>query len=92
MSSQTVDVMTTNDNLDERLRELCAAVLGIDTDVLTDSSSPETLGDWTSIRHLSLIAAVEEEFSIRFSVPEINSSQRFSELRRIVVGRLAQRT
>jgi acyl carrier protein len=82
--------MTTNQDLDERLRELAATVLGIDADLLTDSSSPETLGDWTSILHLSLIAAVEEEFSIRFSLSEINSSQRFGELRRIVAGHLGQ--
>jgi acyl carrier protein len=92
MTNRTVDVMTTNDDLDERLREVSASVLGIDADLLTETSSPETLGDWTSIRHLSLIAAVEEEFSIQFSLAEINGSQRFGELRRIVAERLGQRT
>jgi len=84
--------MTTHQEVDDKLRELCAAVLGTDASQITDDSSPETVGDWTSILHLSLIAAVEEEFSIQLSLPEINGSQRFGELRRIVNARLAQRS
>jgi acyl carrier protein len=83
--------MTTNQDLDERLRDLSATVLGVDPDLLTEGSSPETLGEWTSLRHLSLIAAVEEEFTIQFSLEDINKSQRFGELRRIVAERLEQR-
>jgi acyl carrier protein len=83
--------MTTNQDLDERLRDLSATVLGVDPDVLTEESSPETLGEWTSLRHLSLIAAVEEEFTIQFSLEEMSKSQRFGELRRIVAERLEQR-
>jgi acyl carrier protein len=83
--------MTTNQNIDERLRDLSATVLGVDPDDLTDASAPESLGEWTSLRHLSLIAAVEEEFGIQFSLEEINKSQRFGELRRIVAERLQQR-
>jgi acyl carrier protein len=76
--------------IDELLREVSATILGVDSDTFSDSSSPDSLGGWTSIRHLSLIAAVEEAFSIQLSVVEIYGSQRFGELRRIVTERLRQ--
>jgi acyl carrier protein len=80
-----------DDTLDERLREVSAAVLGIDDDGLSDASSPDTIPEWTSLRHLSLIAAVEEAFAIQFSLDEINSSHKYGELRRLVAARLGQR-
>jgi acyl carrier protein len=85
------DAMT-NDDLDDRLREVSATVLGVDSDMLSESSSPQNLATWTSIRHLSLVAAVEEEFSIQLSMEEIHAAQRFGELRRIVIERLTQRS
>lgn len=92
MNAGAVDVMTMNEDLDERLRELSASILGIDADILTADSSPDTVGDWTSLRHLSLIAAVEEEFAVQFSLADINSSVRFGALRQIVAERLRQRS
>ena len=77
-----------SDDIDERLAELAGAVLGVEPDGLTDSASPETLDSWTSIVHLSLIAAVEEAFSIHLSVSDIYAAQSFGVLRRIVRERL----
>jgi acyl carrier protein len=84
--------MMENDDLDERLREVSAVALGVDPDLLSEATSPENLAAWTSIRHLSLIAAVEEAFSIQFSLAEIHATQRFGELRRIVAERVTQRS
>lgn len=83
---------TGNDDVEARLREVSATVLGVDSDLLLESSSPDTLAAWTSIRHLSLIAAVEEEFAIQLSVPEIHAAQRFGDLHRIVADRLIERS
>ena len=42
------------------------------------------MAEWTSLRHLSLVAAAEEAFSIHMSVAEIYASQTFASLRNIV--------
>jgi acyl carrier protein len=89
---ESLNLIMTNEDLDERLREISATVLGIDSDMLSESSSPENLAAWTSIRHLSLIAVVEEAFSIQFSLAEIHGAQRFGELRRIVSERVTERS
>ena len=36
--------------------------------VLTDQTGPDDIDDWDSLAHISLIAAVENEFGIRFNV------------------------
>ena len=76
--------MNTETSIDERLRSLAAMVLGAEADEISDDSSPDTLLAWSSVRHLSLVAAVEEEFAIRLSMADIHAAQRFGELRRIV--------
>jgi acyl carrier protein len=84
--------MTTRNDVEARLREVSATVLGVDSELLSQSSSPENLAAWTSIRHLSLVAAVEEEFAIQLTVPEIHAAQRFGDLHRIVADRLIERS
>jgi len=79
-----------NDEFEERLRDVTATVLGVDPDLLSDGSSPETLAAWKSVRHLSLIAAVEEAFSIQFSMAEIHATQSFGALRQIVSERIGR--
>ena len=66
-----------NDDLEERLREIAGTVLGVDPDVLSDGTSPETLGGWKSVQHLSLIAAIEERQSppvIGTSAPNVHAN------------------
>ena len=78
------------EDIDQRLAEVAGAVLGVDSDVMTDSSSPETLDSWTSLTHLSLIAAVEEAFAIHLNVSDIYAAQSLGGLRRIVHEYLAR--
>lgn len=79
------------EDIDQRLAEVAGAVLGVDQDVMTDASSHETLDSWTSLAHLSLIAAVEEAFSIHLNVSEIYAAQTLGGLRQIVHEHLARK-
>ena len=36
--------------------------------VLTDQTGPDDIDDWDSLAHISLIAAIENEFGIRFEI------------------------
>ncbi len=51
-------------DLNQRLRLVIADVLGVAPSAITEESSPETLEQWDSLRHMSLIVALEEEFEI----------------------------
>ena len=76
------------EDVDSRLADVLATVLGVDADMMTDEVSPQTVGAWTSIVHLSLIAAVEEAFSVHFSVNDIYGATSVGALRRIVLAHL----
>jgi acyl carrier protein len=53
------------------LRDLIARVIGIDKGVITEETSPATEGKWTSLKHLTLISAVESAYSVRFTISEM---------------------
>lgn len=52
--------MTTEDTL----KEVMATVLGITVDSINDETSMDTVDSWDSIKHMSLVLAIEEEFGI----------------------------
>jgi acyl carrier protein len=55
----------------ERIRNVMAIVFGIETDQIKDNAEPGIIESWDSLRHMSLIVALEEEFDISFTDDEI---------------------
>jgi acyl carrier protein len=53
-------------NIDKKIIEVLASVLGMESSQIPLNASPDTLDNWDSIKHMNLIIALEEEFSIRF--------------------------
>ena len=58
----------------EDVRRVVADVLGLDPATLGPDASPETVPAWDSVQHLSLILALEQEFSVRFAPDEIEEA------------------
>jgi acyl carrier protein len=50
--------------MEERVREVMSRVLGVSPDQIDENSSPDTIPQWNSLRHMNLILALEQEFSI----------------------------
>ena len=57
-------------NADMELKQLLADVFGEDPQSITDESSIDTIDQWTSLRHLNLVVALEERFNIQLSEEE----------------------
>lgn len=55
------------ETLEARLHDLFSKVLGISPDSISDDSSPDNTPEWSSIAHLNLIMAIEDEFEIQLS-------------------------
>ena len=51
-----------------RLKEVIASVLDIPAASITDNTSMDTVDAWDSIKHMSLVLAIEEEFGV--SIPD----------------------
>lgn len=59
--------------LEQRVRDVVGAVLGIDPSSVRPDDSPATIAEWDSVRHLQLIVALEEEFGVQFDADEFAS-------------------
>ena len=45
--------------------------MNVSVEQLDEDSSPDTVKNWDSLKHMNLILAIEEEFAIAFSDEEI---------------------
>lgn len=53
-------------NLEERIIDVMGAVFELSNDEIDINSSPDTIKEWDSLKHMNLIIALEEEFNIEF--------------------------
>jgi acyl carrier protein len=75
--------------LEEKIKELFAAVLEIQVEKIVDLSTPGTIENWDSLNHLNLIAAFEQEFSIDIEPEEIPEMMKnFKAFKLIILSKL----
>jgi acyl carrier protein len=53
-----------------RVQELVANVFNLDPTEVTDASSKETIAEWDSMGHLSLITSLEERYKISLAISD----------------------
>lgn len=51
--------------------QVISQIMNVPIDQLNDDSSPETIANWDSLKHMNLIMALEEKFAVAFSDEEI---------------------
>ena len=56
---------------DDKLKQVMAAVLRVPADEIDDSTSPDTVEQWSSLAHLDLILAIEQEFDVTIPDEEV---------------------
>ncbi len=56
--------------------------------VLTATTTAEDIEDWDSIEHISLIAAVESTFGMRFQMKEVSCMRNVGEMAEIIQSRI----
>ncbi len=73
----------------ERVYEVLSSILRVPLGELDATSSPDTIANWDSLRHLQVVLALEETFGIQFSVEEIEAMQSPAVISAIVETRVA---
>ena len=66
------------DRMEDRIKDVMAAVFEISVDEIKVGSSPHSVKLWDSMNHMKLVVALEEEFDIRFEDDEIPSLVSFN--------------
>jgi acyl carrier protein len=62
---------------DEKLRHVMATVLRVPAAEIDDDTSTDTVEAWSSLAHLDLILAVEEEFGVTIPDEEVGDLTSF---------------
>ena len=55
----------------DRVLKIVSQVMDVPLQELNEDSSPDSVENWDSLKHMNLILAMEEEFNISFSDEEI---------------------
>tara|TARA_B100001123_G_C14842081_1_gene840520 strand:+ start:410 stop:652 length:243 start_codon:yes stop_codon:yes gene_type:complete len=60
------------DKIQSRIESVMRSVFGMENDdEISPDSSPQTISNWDSLRHIQLVVSLEEEFQLEFSDGEI---------------------
>ncbi len=77
----------TRDQAFDRLEEVFRDVFDDDGITLYEDTTADDIDDWDSIEHITLIAAVEKEFGMRFSMGEVSGMKDVGEMVTILTQR-----
>jgi acyl carrier protein len=67
-----------------QLAAIVSDILGIPLNEVNDDVRPATVGSWTSLRHVQLMAAVEETYGIKLAARELRSARSVGKLREVL--------
>ena len=69
------------------LEDVFARVMEEPADTFTDDSSPDTVLGWTSLRNVTLLVEIENEFGVRFSNAEMATMRSLGDVRAALATR-----
>lgn len=72
----------------DRLRQIAADVFQLSPEQMTPLSSPKNIQTWNSVRYLSLILAVEEEFGLMFEPQDLEGITTLGEFAALIETKL----
>lgn len=72
----------------ERLNEVFRDVFDDDSITVNDTTCADDIEDWDSLEHINLMAAVESEFSVKFSMGQIVSMKNVGEMADIILQKI----
>jgi acyl carrier protein len=80
--------MLTEKEIYERLNDVFQDVFDDDEITVSANTTAEDIEDWDSLEHIRLIAAVEQNFGIRFKMGEVASVKNVGEMVAIIQSRV----
>ena len=71
--------------LEKKLKKLVSTVFEIKIDEIDDSTSPDTVEKWDSLKQLNLAMAIENEFEITLSPNDITDMLSYKLIKQILL-------
>jgi len=79
----------TADAMLPRVRQIAADVFDVPLDAVTSQSSPETIENWDSLQHVTLVVALEQVFAVQFLPEEISEMLTIERIASLVEQKMA---
>jgi acyl carrier protein len=76
------------DEVYETLNEVFRDVFDDPSITVEDSTTSEDVEGWDSLEHINLIAAVEQEFGVKFNMGQVVSMKNVGEMVDIIISQL----
>ena len=71
-----------------KLNEVFWEVFDDESITVTDATTADDIEDWDSLEHINLLAAVEQEFGMKFNMGQVVSMKNVGEMADIIIGQL----
>jgi acyl carrier protein len=71
----------------ERLKEVFQDFFDDDSLTVNENTTASDIEDWDSLSHITLVAAVEDEFRMKFSMKEVVEMKNVGEMVAIIAAR-----
>lgn len=72
----------------EKLNEVFRDVFDDESITVNDTTTADDIEDWDSLEHINLMAAVESEFGIKFSMGQIMTMKNVGEMADIILEKI----
>jgi len=79
--------MTDRQEVFKRLNEIFQDIFDDEELVVTDETCADDVEDWDSLRHITLISAVEKAFGMKFAMKEVLEMENVGAMADILVER-----
>jgi acyl carrier protein len=77
-----------DNKIEDKIINVMSAVFNINTVSIVDTTSSDNIESWDSLGHLQLVAALEEEFDIRFEEKELIDMITYSIIKMKVIDKI----
>lgn len=74
----------------ETLNEVFRDVFDDESIEVNDTTTSEDIEEWDSLEHINLIAAVEQEFGIKFNMGQVVTMKNVGEMVDIILSQIAE--
>jgi acyl carrier protein len=74
--------------MEERVRQILAEVLRVDSARVLPHTSPDNCPEWDSLKQVTLVMVLEEEFGVSFTIDEIEVMRTFSDVVSLVSAKI----
>ncbi|MEG1847563.1 MAG: acyl carrier protein [Lachnospiraceae bacterium] len=75
----------TREELYERLNGVFRDVFDDDSITVTETTTADDIEAWDSLEHINLISAVEQEFSVKFTMGQVVTMKNVGEMAAIIM-------